>query len=210
MVGKLTAPNAAVFDPDALEQIYAKGLMDPSVSGYMGTLGMLARKNRRADGAEYLRSLGDTNKLQAALEQAALEQKHLADMSKLSVEAAEKLGLPIDALIGMGQITLPNAEALGKVKANANLSGDLLRSKIHKNMSGGEGGGGSGEKTVITTDPLGINTSVRTEVKGRAIDEATVERNAAIARRLGKDGRNEMIGEAAKRAEAQKKNREQR
>lgn len=89
---RLNAPNYKIFEPDALDSIYAKGNLDPIMGGISYAFGSANKQNAEVNQANYLASQDKFNKMAANLDAAEIAQKQR--------EAAMKIA---GALIGHGE-----------------------------------------------------------------------------------------------------------
>jgi hypothetical protein len=180
----ISAPNPALFDPDALEQIYAKGTQMPGgMGGLQYLLGYGAKLGRERNSREYLGSLRDTQQLEAIMG----SKKIAADLQKSRMDnsrhLAERGYLPSGLTGGADLFTDPsNSDAFAK------LLQEEIRSKIFANMNKGAGGGGAGTKDQVTEDrtvPVkDENGNIQwVTIKSRSTDPNTARANADASMR---------------------------
>lgn len=177
----ISAPNAALFDSDPLEQIYAKGTLMPNMAG-LANLMLFAERQRIDQGREqYLGALGQTQ----ALENMMGQRKIAADLQGKRMDntrhLAEKGYLP-GSMHGGDDLF----SDVGAGDAFARLLQEEIRSKIFSNMQSGSGGGGNKDqvtedRTVFVKDSNGNLQAVT--VKSRSADPMRAVANAEAALR---------------------------
>lgn len=187
MAGRQAAPpQPNIFNPDALEQIYAKQTFGgPEQSGLAYAFLKNAQGNRMDAQQAYLQDLRMANAMNVMLEQGDQQNDLNKTIMTQGVEASDKLGIPLDALKAFGMLVSdPN-----KAGAVTGLTTDKLRAQIAKMQAeaaaAGQRGANSGP-TVDTTwsiNPLGAEAKV-TGKKGAVVSEDVLERNRQTARRL--------------------------
>jgi hypothetical protein len=178
----ITSPNPALFDPDALEQIYAKGTQMPGgMGGLQYLLGYGAKLGRENTGRDYLGALQDTNRLEAIMG----SKKIAADLQKSRMDnsrhLAERGYLPSGLTGGTDLFTDPAGS-----DAFAKLLQEEIRSKIFANMNKGSGGGGAGGKptTTVQIQQPGFNMPGLTTITSKNADPTAAydASQAALAR----------------------------
>jgi hypothetical protein len=180
MAGReITAPSPALFDPDSVEQIYAKGSLDRNLAGLSALMGYGARLQRGNDRDKYLGALNESNKQSAYLGEREANYKMKTENAKTAAGLAKDGYLP-STLSGSGDIftDVPKADEF------ALLQQDLVRAEaMAKRAAAAKAAAGGGDEPQVTYTPsyvpYGNNQgAMNVTVKGK--NQAKVE--AALAR----------------------------
>lgn len=175
---RVVAPAPAIFTSDPLEQIYAKGTLQPNLAGLAGLMLYAMQGERQAGQAQYLGALDVAN--QRASDLAKTEAG--IDLQKEGMKEGGKLaGLGFNpADLVAGRLLFSNNNPI-----MTQLLQEEARSKIFKNM---QTGAGSKEQTTVqsTVYPWGEGgtagpTTITT--KGPSVDSSTAN-NAAAAQKV--------------------------
>lgn len=166
----ISAPNAALFDSDPLEQIYAKGTLTPNLAGLSAL--MMHAMQKRSDMArgEYLGALESTQALENMMGQrkiaAELQGKRMDNTRHL----AEKGYLPGSMHGGADLFS-----DIGSGDAFARLLQEEIRSKIFSNTQ--KGAGGSKDQVTVKTDVMPWGMPGATTVTSRSTNADTAMNN---------------------------------
>ena len=151
---RTSAPSYKIFEPDALDAVYAKGVIsDPIMGGIAGAMGLAHDMSKSRNQDNYLKSQDDFNRMAANLDLAEMDSKRKIELLKSAVDLIGKGAPTTDlnpgALDGLyhGQGYL--ADTLGKSLRNLN------DAKAEGARNGG--GGGSGGKDSYTDQIPFIN-----------------------------------------------------
>lgn len=166
-MASISAPNAALFDSDPLEQIYAKGTLSPNLAGLSAMMLMAMQKRADLGREDYLGALGRTQDLEAIMGNrkiaAELQGKRMDNARHL----AEKGYLP-STLTGGSDLFSGDGDAFAK------LLQEEVRSKIFANMNKGAGSGAGGKpQTTVATDVMPWGAPGATKITSRGADPAT-------------------------------------
>lgn len=144
---RTSAPSYKIFEPDALDQIYAKGNLDPIMGGISYAFGSAHKQEAAGNQQQYLASQERFNKMAATLDAMEMDSK--------TKQAALKIG---GELIAKGEDpTKIIGSDLIYGNPNDSLVPGLMRrkteSEINANNSKGAGGGEKDTYTESWTDP---------------------------------------------------------
>lgn len=159
---RITAPNYKIFEPDALDAIYAKGNLDPIMGGISYAFGNAHKAEGVNNQQDYMQSQDKFNRMAAGLDAMEIDQKRK--------EAAMKIA---GTLIGHGEDpTKLQGGADIYTNPGDNLLPGMLRNKIaseiNKNNSGASADRSKDSDTVKETyvEP-GSNKVVEVTHKGK-------------------------------------------
>ena len=145
---RTSAPSYKIFEPDALDAVYAKGVIsDPIMGGIAGAMGLAHDMSKSRNQDNYLKSQDDFNRMAANLDAMEMDSK--------TKQAALKIG---GELIGKGEdpTKIIGSDLIYGDPAQ-NLLPGLLRNKIQSDINANNSkGAGGGEKDTYTeswTDP---------------------------------------------------------
>lgn len=148
-MAKLTPLNPAMFDPDALEQIFAKGVTARDNTAGLSASWLLAQGDSRLrDQDRYLGAMSNLNQMDAALQRQEIAAKLREQGMKSSVDLIKEGFAPRTTSGGPDVLTDVND---ADVNAVTQMNRDLVRSNIFKNMHVGAGGGGGTKEKVEET-----------------------------------------------------------
>jgi hypothetical protein len=170
----ISAPSASLFDPDGLEQIYARGTQMPGgMGGLQYLLGYGAKLGRENRSREYLGALGQTQQLEAIMG----SKKIAGDLQKARMDNSRHLAnagyLPSQLTGGSDLFTDPSSG-----DAFAQLLQEEIRSKIFANMNrGAGGGGGSKDQVTVKTAVMPWGVPGATEITSRSSNPETAMAN---------------------------------
>lgn len=115
---RTSAPAYKIFEPDALDQIYAKGVLDPMMGGIAGSLALSHDAKKAGYRQDYLASQKDFNNLAANLDMAEMDNKRRIELLKGAVDligkGAPTTSLDPGALAGLYTGQGYNDDTLGK------------------------------------------------------------------------------------------------
>lgn len=186
MAGRQAAPpQPNIFNPDALEQIYAKQTFGgPEQSGLAYAFLKNAQNNRMDAQQAYLHDLRMANAMNVMLEQGDQQNDLNKTIMTQGVEASDKLGIPLDALKAFQMLVSdPN-----KAGAVTGLTTDKMRAQIAKMQAEAAAAGRSGaahEPTIDTTteiSPFGVVTKI-TGKRGAKVSEDLIDQQRGISNR---------------------------
>jgi hypothetical protein len=146
-MAKLTPLNPAMFDPDALEQIFAKGVTARDNTAGLSAAWLLAQGDSRLkDQDRYLGAMNNLNQMDAALQRQEIAAK-LREQGMKSATALIKEGFKPSTLNAGGDVfnDIPGGDSY------SGMLQELTRSKIFANMNKGAGGGAKESTTVQST-----------------------------------------------------------
>lgn len=213
MAGRVISPaQPQIFNPDALEQIYAKGATgnDPTTSGINYAFLKNQQMNRGDAQQAYLKDLHMANALNAILEQQDIQAGLDKTIMTQSVEASKELGVPLDAMKGYKMLIENPARAGVDI---TNLSTDKIKSIIAKNQAvaaaSGRSGTAAGPEISYTTTPLG--TDVRTVgKKGFIPSQELLDKNRRIALEMTRRNQGQYTDDQKKQYRVSQGNRQSR
>ena len=135
---RTSAPSYKIFDPDALDQIYAKGALDPMMGGIAGSLALSHGANKAGYQDRYLASQKEFNNLAANLDMAEMDNKRKIELLKGAVD-----------LIGKGAATpdLDPGSLAGLYTAQGYQKDTLGQSLRNLNAAKAQGARASGAST---------------------------------------------------------------
>lgn len=167
----ISAPNAALFDSDPLEQIYAKGTLSPNLAGLSALMLHAMQKRSDVGRGQYLGALEQTQALENMMGQrkiaAELQGKRMDNTRHL----AEKGYLPGSMHGGADLFS-----DIGSGDAFAKLMQEEIRSKIFSNMNKGSGAG-SKDQVTVKTDVMPWGAPGATTITSRSTDPAKATAN---------------------------------
>lgn len=168
----ISAPNAALFDSDPLEQIYAKGTLSPNLAGLSAMMLMATQKRGDLNRQDYLDALMQTQGLENIMGQrkiaAELQGKRMDNTRYL----AERGYTPSSLTSGGDLFTdLTAGDAFAK------LMQEEVRSKIFANMQKGQGGAGSKDQVTVKTDVMPWGVPGATTITSRSSNADTAMSN---------------------------------
>jgi hypothetical protein len=182
-MAKLTAPNPALFDPDALEQTFAKGVTArDNTAGLSAAWLLLQGADRARDQDKYMGALNTTNAMDAALQRQEMVAKTRQEAMK-NAAGLIKEGFAPSNLVGGGDVVTGDDPMTGLLR-------DLVSSKIFANRNKGAGGGGAGGKptTTVQTQMTGWGAPGVTTVTSKNADpNAAHAANAAAMTQVVND-----------------------
>lgn len=152
MAAKVTTPSPQIFTSDPLEQIVAKGLLDPTMGGLAGMFLNAFGERRRMDQDTYMQGVSESNQIAGRLAQQELAAKQQEELLKGALKLAE---------LGQSGDTMP---ILGAIIKNGSLSGGtdltrrLIESKIAANNRDPNGGDGVQVKVDVGPGGTGFHT----------------------------------------------------
>lgn len=156
---RMAAPNYKIYEPDALDAIYAKGNLDPIMGGISYAFGQAKRQNTAMDQEEFMRQQAQYNKMAAALDAMEIDAKTKTEAMKIGGDLILKGEDPTKVLAG---------DSIYKNSGDSLLPG-MLRNKIAADTAAsGSRSSGDGLDTVTvkeTTVPAGENRTVETTRK---------------------------------------------
>lgn len=178
-MAKLTAPNPALFDPDALEQTFAKGVTArDNTAGLSAAWLLLQGADRARDQDKYMGALNTTNAMDAALQRQEMVAKTRQEAMK-NAAGLIKEGFAPSNLVGGGDVVTGDDPMTGLLR-------DLVSSKIFANRNKGAGGGGAGGKPTTTVQqvmmPWGAAGPTTITSKNADPAAATGANSAAVAK----------------------------
>lgn len=103
MVAKVTPPNAAIFNSDPLEQIFAKGVTDRDMSGLNNMFLVASGLQRQAGQDAYMAGLGRANQMALREAQMEAQQKMMEKLLQSGTELA-KAGYETSSMPIMSQL----------------------------------------------------------------------------------------------------------
>lgn len=121
---RLNAPNYKIFEPDAIDAIYAKGNLDPIMGGISYAFGNAHKAEAANNQQDYLASQDKFNRMAAALDAMDIDAKRKAEALKIGGRLIEH-GEDPTKVLGSGDIYADPANSL--------LPG-LLRKKIQSEI----------------------------------------------------------------------------
>lgn len=80
---RISAPNYKIYEPDALDAIYAKGNLDPIMGGISYAFGNAHRLNSQMDQEDFTRQQDRYNKMAAALDAMEIDSKTKQEALKI-------------------------------------------------------------------------------------------------------------------------------
>ena len=145
---RTSAPSYKIFEPDALDAVYAKGVIsDPIMGGIAGAMGLAHDMSKSRNQDNYLKSQDDFNRMAANLDAMEMDSKTKQAALKIGGELIAK-GEDPTKIIGSDLIYGSPGD---------NLLPGLMRGKIQSDINANNSkGAGSGEKDTYTeswTDP---------------------------------------------------------
>jgi hypothetical protein len=199
-MAKLTQINPAMFDPDSLEQIFAKGVTArDNTAGLASSWLLMQGDSRLQDQQRYLGAQNRANEMDAALQRQEIAAK-LREQGMKSATDLIKEGFLPSTLNAGGDLF--NDQGQGD-----NFARDLqtfLRSKTFANMNKGAGGGTKESVTVQQAAP-GYDNADGTPARGPVVitakgaNPASAQANAEAAfQSWGKVARNPNASPAQK------------
>jgi hypothetical protein len=158
---RTSAPSYKIFEPDALDAVYAKGVIsDPIMGGIAGAMGLAHDMSKSRNQDNYLKSQADFNKMAANLDLAEMDSKRKIELLKGAVDLIGK-GAPTTSLEPGALSGLYTQEGYGKDTLGRSIR-DLNAAKAEGARNGGESGGkDSYTDQVLINNPDGTS-SLRT------------------------------------------------
>ena len=142
---RMSAPNYKIFEPDALDAIYAKGNLDPIMGGISYAFGNAHKMDNQIAAGQTLEAQDKFNKMAANLDAMEITNKTKQEALKIGGKLME-LGEDPTKVLGSGDIYTNPAD---------NLLPGLLRGKIqseiNKNNASATADRGAGSDTYKTT-----------------------------------------------------------
>lgn len=204
---RTSAPSYKIFEPDALDQIYAKGALDPMMGGIAGSLALSHGANKAGYQDRYLASQKEFNNLAANLDMAEMDNRRKIELLKGAVDLIGKGAATPDLDPGslVGLYTAPGyqndtlgkslrdlnaAKAQGARASGASTNKDYYTIQRPIILDDGT----SGMQTVKTfgTPPANASTGGAAGDKSRVINQNVVK---AVAAALGPDAQGERMAD---------------
>lgn len=167
----ISAPNAALFDSDPLEQIYAKGTLSPNLAGLSALMLHAMQKRSDVGRGQYLGALEQTQALENMMGQRKIAAELQGKRMDNSRHLAERGYLP-SQLTGGSDLFTDTAGG----DAFAKLMQEELRSKIFSNMNKGSGAG-SKDQVTVKTDVMPWGVPGATTITSRSTNAETAMNN---------------------------------
>jgi hypothetical protein len=147
---RTSAPSYKIFEPDALDQIYAKGNLDPIMGGISYAFGSAHKQEAAGNQDRYLQSQEKFNRMAATLDAMEMDSKTKQKALEIGGQLIAK-GEDPTKIIGSDLIYGDPAQ---------NLLPGLLRDKIQSeiNSNNAPKGGGDGKAKTVDTFPYGEGT----------------------------------------------------
>lgn len=161
---RMAAPNYKVFEPDALDQIYAQKSLDPVMGGIAWAMGNAHKGEAGRAQQEFSGQQDQYNKMASRLDAMDIAQKQKEAALKIAGALAEKGEDPTN-LQGMDSVYAnPGASLLPGLLRNN------IQSEIAHNMRNPSGAGGGEVNTVQETHTdAGTGDTVVTTKKGKGV-----------------------------------------
>lgn len=178
-MAKLTAPNVNLFDPDALEQIFAKGVTArDNTAGLSAAWLLSSRADRMNDQDRYLGALNTTNQMDAALQRQEVAAKLREQGMKSATDLIKEGFTPTSLNSGADLFS-----DLGSGDNYAKMLQALTQSKITANNSKGASGGGGKPTTTVQSVMMPWGAAGPTTITSKNADPAaaTGANSAALA-----------------------------
>lgn len=162
---RTSAPSYKIFEPDALDQIYAKGSLDPIMGGISYAFGSAHKQEAAGNQQQYLASQERFNRMAATLDAMEMDSKTKQAALKIGGELIAK-GEDPAKIIGGDLIYGDPAQ---------NLLPGLLRDKIRSEINQNNAPKGGGDKNkVVDTYPYGGGTRTVTTA-GAPVEQRPAE-----------------------------------
>ena len=136
---RMAAPSYKIYEPDALDAIYAKGSLDPIMGGIAGAMGIAKRQNTIMDQEEFVRQQDRYNKMAANLDAMEIDSKTKQEALKEGVKLIMH-GTDASGVKGIENILTPGA-------IGANDTASLYKTKVLADAAKGSGGGDGGKES---------------------------------------------------------------
>lgn len=150
---RTVAPSYRIFEPDALDQIYARtAATDPIMGGIANAFGIANRMNKEGSQNQYLASQERFNKMAAALDMMEMQEKRKTEALKIGGTLIGK-GEDPTKVIGSDSIYSNPSDSL-----LPGLMRGLIAAKTVGAANGGGGGGGTKEYDTIAETSRDIAT----------------------------------------------------
>lgn len=158
---RMQAPSYQIFNPDALDQIYAsKVASDPIMGGIAYTLGAAHKMNKAGTQDQYLASQERFNRMAMALDAMEMQEKRKTKAMEIGGGLVKE---------GFDPANIPSsAEYLSAPDPMTDLIRSLVRAKTANQLSGGGGGGTKEYDTVQTTRTIPGTQTTETITERRA------------------------------------------
>lgn len=181
MARDITPPNAALFDADPLEQIYAKGTLSPNLAGLSGLMMYAMGKQADSRREDYLGSLSSSNALQADISRVESANKMREQRMKETGPLLQH-GFDRSHLAGADDLLTPGT---GDDPVTAMIRAEL-QAKTFAHMQAGNKGAGK-ESTTVQTQQAPFGPGMTT-ITSKGVDPATAyAKNQEVLKRLTAD-----------------------
>lgn len=160
---RIAAPNYKIYEPDALDAIYAKGNLDPIMGGISYAFGNAKKLNSSMDQEDFIRQQAQYNRMAAALDAMEIDSKTKQEALKIGGSLIAKGEDPTKVIGGYLIYNNPADNSL------PGLERGVLSSKIAAQSAATSADRGKDMDTVTTKtqDPNtpGIETTVTSKRK---------------------------------------------
>lgn len=180
MARDITPPNAALFDADPLEQIYAKGTLSPNLAGLSGLMMYAMGKQADSRREDYLGSLSSSNALQADISRVEsankMRETRMKETSPLLIHGFDRAHLA-----GADDLLTPGT---GDDPVTAMIRAELQA----KTLAHAKSGAGGKEGTTVQTQMAPWGAPGMTTVTSKGADPAgAYARNQVVVKQLTSD-----------------------